>query len=186
MTLAACGGGDEIGERAAEQAIENQLEEQGQSGDVDVDIDDGDINIDTPDGDINVDQDGGNVQIQGESGDVDINFDEGGGVDLPDGFPSEVPLPDGLDIKSASSIDAPEGASYIINGAVDGDLGDATDAYISMLEDAGFTSQMRTDSPEGSVFVFTSDAWSISGGFYADTTDNEGSVANITVVPGGN
>jgi hypothetical protein len=92
-------------------------------------------------------------------------------------------LPDGLDIMSASSLDAPEGATYILTGTVDGTFGEATSAYTSALEGAGFTQQSMTESTDGSFFAFVSDDWNISGGMYPDPDSGDGTVASITVVP---
>jgi hypothetical protein len=165
LGLAACGGED-LSERAAEEIVEQQLEQDGQ--DVDIDLND--------DGD-------GAIRVEGSDGDVEVQFDEDGGIDLPDNFPDDVPLPEGLNIQSASSLDAPEGATFILTGTVDGDFADATDAYASALESAGFTQQSMTESTDGTFFAFVSAAWNISGGIYPDTTGEGGTVASINVVP---
>lgn len=165
IALAACSSED-IAERATEEIVEQQLEGDGQ--DVDVDLgDDG----------------AGGIKVEGSGGDVEVQFDEGGGVDLPDDFPSEVPLPDGLSIQQASSVDAPEGKTFIINGTVDGEFGDATDAYKSALESAGFTQQSMTESTDGTFFAFVADGWAVSGGMYPDTTGTGATMAGLTVVP---
>ena len=184
LALSACGGGDELSERAAEELIEQQLEAEGEN--VDIDLDDGDVRIETPEGStvINVDEDGnGEIQFEGGEGDAAVQFDEGGGVDLPENFPSEVPLPDGLSIQSASSIDAPEGATFIITGIVDDEFGAATDAYAAALTGAGFEQQSMTTNTDGTFFAFLSAAWNLSGGIYPDPNGGDGSVASISVFP---
>lgn len=183
LALTACSSED-LSERAAEEIIEQQLEAEGEN--VDIDLNDGDVRIETPEGStvINVDDEGnGQIQVEGEDGDVQVQFDEGGGVDLPDNFPGDVPLPDGLNVMSASTLDAAEGATFIINGTVDGDFGDATDAYASALESAGFTQQSMTESADGTFFGFVSAEWNVSGGIYPDTTGAGGTMANLTVFP---
>jgi hypothetical protein len=183
LGLTACGGQD-LSERAAEEIIEQQLEAEGEN--VDIDLNDGDVRIETPEGStvINVDEDGnGEIQFEGGDGSGQVQFDEGGGVDLPDNYPSEVPLPDGLNIQSATSFDAPEGPTFIITGAIDGDFSAATEAYASALGSAGFEQQSMTESTDGTFFAFVGDGWAISGGIYPDTTDNDGSIASVNVVP---
>lgn len=183
LALAGCSSED-LSERAAEEIVEQQLEENGEN--VDIDINDGDVRIETPEGStvIDVDDEGnGQIQVEGSDGDMQVQFDEGGGVDLPEDFPGDVPLPDGLNIQSASSLDAPEGATFIINGTVDGDFGDATDAYASALESAGFTQQSMTESADGTFFGFVSADWNVTGGIFPDTSGAGGTMANITVFP---
>jgi major membrane immunogen (membrane-anchored lipoprotein) len=182
LSLTACSSED-LSERAAEEIIEGQLEAEGEN--VDIDLNDGDVRIETPEGStvIDVDDEGdGQIQFEGDDGDVQVQFDEGGGIDLPENFPSDVPLPGGLSIMSASSLDAPEGATFIISGTVDGSFGDATAAYTSALEGAGFTQQSMTESTDGTFFAFVGDGWNISGGMYPDP-NGDGTVASLTVVP---
>lgn len=50
-------------------------------------------------GDVEIDADGDSVKIEGEDGSISIGKDE-----LPENFPSEVSLPDGGTIESATSI----------------------------------------------------------------------------------
>lgn len=183
LALTACSSED-LSERAAEEIIEQQLEAEGEN--VDIDLNDGDVKIETPEGStvINVDDDGnGQIQVEGEDGDVQVQFDEGGGVDLPENFPGDVPLPDGLNIMSASSLDAPEGATFILTGNVDGSFGDETAAYKAALESAGFTQQSMTESTDGTFFAFISDGWNVSGGMYPDPDSGDGTIASINVVP---
>ena len=199
LVFAGCSSED-IAERAAEQAIERQLEAEGEGGDVDVDFDgDGGIQIETPEGAINIDADDGNISIQGEGsdGDVEMNFDEDAGQtvistpegemvigsgDLPEDFPGDVPVPDGLAIASATSMSSPDGKVFILNGSVDDEFGDATDSYASALVAAGFEQQSMTESTDGTFFAFGGDQWNVSGGIYPSSSGN-GSDVGINVVP---
>lgn len=92
--------------------------------------------IETKDGKVTVNKNGKSVTIQGENG----NTATFGGAQVPAGFPSEVPLPKGLTLKSAA------GGSQSNNKffSLAFDLGstsaaNAADAYKSQLADAGFT-----------------------------------------------
>lgn len=198
-TLGACSTED-LAEKVAEEAVEQQLEEDGQTGDVDLDIDDGEIRIETPDGSIVMNEDGnGNVSIQGEGsdGDVAIDMQEGGEtiVSTPDGvfsstgelpadFPSTIPLPEGLAVASSSSMsDDDSGTIFSVNGTVDGGIADVTDAYVAALEAAGFTKQSITTSPDGTIIGYVSDEWTVSGGIFVDPNGGEDAQVGLTIFP---
>lgn len=86
---------DEAAEKATERAIEHAAD-----GEADVDVDGDRIVVRTPDGSYEVDGDG-NVQIDAEDG----SYQAGSG-ELPEGWPSSVPLPEDLVVISGSSIEA--------------------------------------------------------------------------------
>ena len=179
LLLGACSSED-IAEKVAEEAVEQQLEAEGQGGDVDIDIDDGNVSIQGEDGEIqfNVDEENGETVISTPEGQTVI-----GSGELPDEFPSEIPLPDGATIDSASSVSADDGLAFFISGSIDGEFGAATDAYKAALESAGFEQQTMTDSTDGTFFGFVSSAWNVSGGIYPDAADGEGSQFGINVFP---
>lgn len=201
LALGACSTED-IAEKAAEKAIEQQLEENGQSGDVDVDLNGGNIKVETPDGSavINVDENGeGNIQFDGSGTADDVNVDLGGddgqtvistpdgqmvfGSDeLPDGFPGDVPVPDGLTIDASTATTTGDGQMFMVSGALDGDFDGIADDYLASLAAAGFEQQAVTDTPDGSYFTYSNADWDVSGGISPDTNDGEGSIFSITVV----
>jgi hypothetical protein len=200
LTLSACSSED-LAERVAEEAIERQLEADGQTGGVDVDLGDGEFRVDTPDGSmvVNVDEDGeGNVSISGQGGDGDVQMEFGeedgvtvistpegemviGSGELPDDFPAAVPVPTGLTVQSATSMDGADGTAYVISGTVGGDFLEATQAYTAALEAAGFTRQSITESTDGTFFGFVNADWNVSGGIFPDGTGGGGSQVNINV-----
>ncbi len=203
LVLGACSTED-IAERAAEEAIEQQLEAEGQGGDVDVDVDGdgGGIRIETPDGSavIDVDEDGnGNVSIQGEGSSGDVAFDVDGengetvvstpdgemvigSTEMPDDFPAQVPVPEGLTLVSSTAMDSPDGQLFLLNGTVDGDFGPATEAYAAALLDAGFTQQSMTESTDGTFFSFVSAEWNVSGTIFPGSSGG-GADVGINVSP---
>ncbi len=198
LVLSACSSED-LAERAAEEAIERQLEAEGQTGDVDVDLGDGEVRVETPEGSmvVNVDEQGeGNVSIsgQGEDGDVEMEFGEEDGLtvistpegemvigagELPDDFPAAVPVPSGLSVETATSMGGADGVAYLVSGTIDGDFLEATQAYAAALEAAGFTRESITESTDGTFFGFVSADWNVSGGIFPDGTD--GSVSQVSI-----
>jgi hypothetical protein len=196
VVLSACSGED-----IAEKAIEQQLEAEG-DGDVDVDIDeDGGISIQGPDGStvINIDEDGGNIEIGGEDGanmviegtgdDAEIRIEGSDGetfisnTQLPDNFPSEVPIPDGIEIQLGQTSSTPDGDMFLIAGLTDADFGEVADQYMAQLEGAGFTQQALTTTPEGSFYTYGNDVFILSGSVAPDSTDNSMTSFTLTVVP---
>lgn len=113
VVLAGCSGED-----IAESVIERQLEAEG-GGDVDLDLSDGEIRVETEDGTFEMTTgDDGEVTIRSESADGETvvaegdgdefvvtdgedTFVAGSGAELPDGFPTDFPLPDATLVSSA-------------------------------------------------------------------------------------
>lgn len=81
-------------------------------------------------GDVEVD--GDSVTVSGEDGDVTI---EGGGADLPDGFPDDFPMHDEAPVDSASSISGAEGTTYYVNITSDLAPGELHDWYKAEFAD---------------------------------------------------
>lgn len=187
------------GEDIAESIIEQGLEREG-GGDVDVDLDlhDGGISIETEEGEISIETDeDGNVVIEGEGedGDVSIRSEDGetviesddgtmvieqGGAGLPEGFPSDVPLPDALtvQISQSSSMDGRE--SWFVGGEVDAESGEVLGDLVAALESAGFGRQMLTETPEGAIFSYDDGTWQVAG---TVGSDGSGTAIALTVGP---
>ena len=200
LVVGACSSED-LAERVAENAIERGLEAEGETGDVDIDIDGGEIRVETPDGSavVDIDDNGqGNISISGQDGEGDVDVDLGGedGVtvisspdgemvigasELPDDFPAAVPVPTGLSVQSATSMDGGSGTAYIVTGSVSDEPAAATDAYLGAMEAAGFTVQSKTETPDGTFFDLAGTEWRVSGGFYADPADDGASIVSLNV-----
>jgi hypothetical protein len=96
LVLGASGCGkvaDEVGEKAAENAIEASS-----GGNADIDIDGGEMSIETDEGTYTADG-SGEVRIETADG----SYVAGTG-ELPDGWPTQVRLPDDLEILTSSNI----------------------------------------------------------------------------------
>ncbi len=145
--------------------------------------------------------DDGNVVIQGESDDGEGSFeisgdgetatfesDDGSMVitsdgSLPDEFPSSVPLPDSLQVESSTVLSEGNELFVSVNGSVSAEHGAATDAYASALEDAGFTQQMVTKSPDSSFFSYQNAEYTVSGWVTANAGADGSTLISVTVVP---
>ena len=173
LALGACSTED-VTERVAEEALEQQLEGEG-GGDVDIDLGDGE------------------VRVEGEDGAVEMSFGEDGvsvistpegefrtGTELPDDFPGDVPLPDGMTIVSTASMASPDGTTYVVNGSVDRGVSEANDAYVEALVAAGFEQVQMTETPDGTFFTFGDDEWDVAGGF---SVADGGAAFGIYVMP---
>lgn len=98
--------------------------------------------------------------------------------DLPDGFPSDVPLPD-LDIYFSLAVsDDSWGITYKAD-----DLEDDFAGIVDQYEDDGWETQMNNSSSDGSLGVFTKDDYTVQVLGVADSeTDFDGPGFSFTVV----
>ncbi len=122
-------------------------------------------------GDVEVD--GDSVTVETEDGSVTMSGSEG---ELPDGFPSDFPIYDGVDIDSVSTIEGDSGTDYYINLYSDDSPKDVYDWYKSELSSAGwnidsdlYMAESGDDSAIFSVTKGTSQA-SIAIGVEGDST----------------
>ncbi len=114
---------DEASERVAEEIIE------GATG-----------------GEIDIEEDGGSVTIETEDGAVTI---EGGeGSDLPEGWPSDMPVYDGT-ITGSSSFSTPEGMSMTVTIETADSADDVGSYYQAELQSEGWTEDFSADSSDG-------------------------------------
>ena len=97
LLTAGCGGAaDKVSEQVAEKAVEQAIENEG-GGNVDIDTDgDGSLSIETEDG----------------------SFSTGTG-ELPETWPEDVPLPEGLEIGAGTTMDSSDGKLVSITAASD-------------------------------------------------------------------
>ncbi len=199
VVATACGG-DEIAERIAENRIE-----AGGGGDVDIDVDDGDVSVKTEDGEFSIQtDDDGNVSIEGigdrttasrsridaHNGETVVETEDGTSVitqstDLPDGFPADVPLPDGIEIQFAqSSSETGQGTGYVDRS----DLGsfDESNSSRSCRVDSktnGFERQQLTETPDGTILLYQRSDYDVAATFSRD--DGDGTGFQLTLIPGG-
>jgi hypothetical protein len=129
-TLAtACGGsGDEVADNAADELAEQLAEAgAGQDADVDIDSESGQVDVSTPDG--------------------DMSFGEG--TELPDDFPSEIPLPADYQLNSAMSTSTDGSDGWTISGELPGATSDTFDELVAAFTDAGWTTTSDSSSETG-------------------------------------
>ena len=129
LSLAACG------ERAVEEAIEADT---GLEADVDAEA--------------------GTVTLRGEEGE-ELAFASGeGGIELPDDFPSEIPIyPDARPIQYADVGDGVQAGFK-----VDAELGDVRDWYVEQLEDKGWDIEINMATADGGMISAALDDQSLS------------------------
>lgn len=114
-----------------------------------------------------------NIVEQATGGQVDL-----GGKEIPEGFPSEVPVVSGdVQFGIAAGEGDQRGYNVTILAGQESPLGGIETA----LKDAGFELQLQgTDSDGEGTVIFTSDTW-VGGVIVAKTDD--GYTANYTVAP---
>lgn len=120
--VSGCGkAAEKIGQKATEKAIES-----GADGNADVDISDGEMNIETEDGSFSV-----------------------GSGEIPDSWPEDVPLPDGLEVLSAMDMGS-DGESMInVSGTTDMTPDEVTAFYESGLDGWSESDSFSSRAEEG-------------------------------------
>lgn len=128
---------------------------------------------------------GGTVTVAGPSGaiasigpsGIAISGSEGslvvGGAQLPDGWPSEVPSPEGFTVQASARSGSGDTATYTVTWKADGDQTTAITSYVDSLKAAGFTvtSQVAASDMGGSggVYELASASWQV--GLVASVSD---------------
>ncbi|MDJ0768201.1 MAG: hypothetical protein QNJ12_05375 [Ilumatobacter sp.] len=193
LVIAGCSGED-----IAENIVENQIESE-TGEDVDIDFDDGNVRFQSEDGEFEMRvDDEGNVSIEGsgEDGDFSLQSDDGEtviesedgsmtiseGADLPDGFPSDVPLPDDFTIDYSQSVTTPDGDAFTIGGEAPGVASEVTGDYVAALDDAGFEQLQVMTMADGGFFAFDAGDYDVSGSVSEGETP-ESSFWMINVTP---
>ena len=158
------------GEDFAERVVENRIEAEG-GGDVDIDLDDGNFSVKTEDGEFSIQTDSdGNVSIQGAGEDGDESFtiesengetvfesEDGTAVftqGLPDGFPSEIPLPSDFVVLYSQSTGADDGDVFSVTGTSEIGIDDVVADTQAALESAGYEQLQLTTTPDGSMLMY--------------------------------
>ncbi len=134
VALLAASGCSSAAENIVENAIENQLDEEGGSGNVDV----------------NVDEDEGSVSIETDEGSVVI-----GGNEIPEDFP--LPIPDYEEVSGVITQNDDGGTySQVILSFDPEDLDDVADLYEGFFNDQDWDVSRTNSSAEGSTFTMIS------------------------------
>lgn len=124
----ACGGNDEgSASDAADELAEKLAESGNDDADVDIDSESGQVDVSTPDG--------------------DMSF--GDGTELPDDFPSDIPLPEGYALTSSMSNADGDSSNWSITGTLP-DADDSTfDDLVAEFTSAGWTKSSDASSETG-------------------------------------
>lgn len=122
LTLTGCGLGEKAAQEAGDKIVEKAIESDSNGQDVEVDSSDGQVKVETEDGD----------------------FTYGVGVDLPEEFPDDVPLPQG-DYSVTSAITS--GNNVMVTLSLEDIDFDAEKAHLeSGFESAGYEVDNATDA----------------------------------------
>lgn len=156
----ALGGCGEVAEKASEEAIERAVESDG-SADVDVDSDDGSVKVETDEGTTSYGED----------------------LDLPDAFPSDVPLPES-DFSIVSSSTQGEDL-FITMTLTDVDFDAEVTHLTSGFEESGYTVGDRmTSESEGQQFImFTAKKGDVTVSVSLTGGDDAAAMYTVTTTP---
>lgn len=144
LTVALLSGCSSIVDKAGEKVVEKGLEKGAETaGDVDVDID-------AEDGGLSIDTDEGSLEIDGGK--------------IPDGFPQEVPLPEGFEVTAAMALGSGDEQSFTVKMVGAGADFEATHEDLrTRAEAAGFevgaTTSVIGDASQSQTFTITNDDW---------------------------
>ena len=160
---------------ATETGVEKLIESQS-GGDVDLDLDgDGGFSVQTEEGGMSIDEDGnfvitdadgsvltGNAdaetgEFSAESEDGSFRVDASG--EIPEEWPSDVPLPEGIEGASSTVTQSPTELAITVTGQA----GDSfVDDFGSALEDSGFEQTSNFESDANITRVFENGTWTVS------------------------
>lgn len=120
FVLASCSPGDLL-DRAVEKGVEKGVEA-------------------ATGAEIDIDEDGGTISISSEDGEMAF----GGGTELPDGFPDDVPLAAG-EITGGARVSDTESEVFTVAIAAQGSMSQVYDEATGLLESAGFSEESSGD-----------------------------------------
>lgn len=92
--------------------------------------------------------------VEGATG-VDVDVDGDGSTNIPDGFPSDIPLPPGLPVATLH-VDNVFQLTYVIDDAA------VADNLVAELVAAGYTELAATDMGELKTWVYENDRYGVS------------------------
>lgn len=154
LGAAAC---DSVAENLTERVVEEAAEQAAGEG-VDIDID----------------EDGGNLRIESSEGSLDI-----GGGELPEVFPSDLPLPDGHQVLSSMTQGSADANTVFVTVSAPGAFDDVVAAIESGLEQGGWTvddtTNMTSDGFSSTTLMVSKGDW--TGNVGVTSTDGETTVS---------
>lgn len=136
------------------------------------------------------DGDGDDFSIKSDDGELVLEGDDGTsiiggqGTELPDNFPSEIPLPDGLVLEYSQVADTPDGPMFTVLGAAPGELQTIGDDMVAELESNGWTQLQITTTPDGGIYSFDNGELTMYAIIGADPS-TDGTSISLTVAPSG-
>lgn len=135
LPLAGCGSRESAQDEAAAKMVERAARAQGEEVDVEIDSRGGTFRATTKEGTFEMTVDGGTFQATGEDGTVEYSAD--GGTRLPDGFPADVPVFEGLNLimSQGSSTDQ----EYLVMGQTGQPVAEVARFYKETLAGQGWT-----------------------------------------------
>jgi hypothetical protein len=157
VLITGCGA---VAEKAGEKAAEKAIESQG-GGNVDIDT--------SGDGEISIDTDEGSVSF--------------GSGEVPAEWPEDVPIPDGLEVSTGSTIDASDGRLVSVVGTTDLDPAELLELFTDALSDWDISGESSTTSTSGDM---TSAQWDTEGRrftFVATTAMGDGTTMTAGHTP---
>lgn len=111
--------------------------------------------------DFDIDSESGRVDVSTPDGDFSLGSDE-----LPDGFPSEVPLPDGLTVVTSMRMGEGDTTAFTVVGQVDRDASAVADEVTGAFDDEDWEETMRSTSSfgdtESTTAGYTNGDWTVS------------------------
>jgi hypothetical protein len=123
LALAGCGGSGSVADKAAEEIIEQQARQDGQEVDVELN------------------SDGGTFTVKAKEDGTQINFGEQGAT-LPEGWPADVPVAEGIKISMSQS--STSDGQFIVTGSVGKPVADLVDFYKQALVENGWAEEEVT------------------------------------------
>jgi len=139
-------------EKITEKIIEQAAASEGE--DIDVDISEGEIKIQGQDGEeMNISADEGGATIKTDEGETVISTGEG--LDLPEDFPAEVPVPSDLNIITGSSFTQDGEKTFSIAGTYTGSLEELSGWYKNELSGWEVEYEETFEAEDGSTYSIT-------------------------------
>lgn len=148
---------------------------------INVDADDaGNMTITDGSGSVVVQQDGDDGTFTGDDGDT--TFTTSG--EVPAEFPSGIALPDGAIVSGSTVVGdlSTPGGMVMLYVTVPGELTDVAAAATRGVAAGGYTEQSRTETPDGSFYVYSGNGHAVSLTVSPDAASG-GVVAAYTIAP---
>jgi len=157
LTTGAACSSEDLADRVAEGIAERATDED---VDFDIDSESGEVNVSTPDGDFTL-----------------------GSDELPEGFPDEVPLPEGLTVITSMRLGEGDTTAFTVVGQVDRPAASVADEMTGAFDADGWEETMLTTSSFGdtdsTTAAYTKGQWMVSLSVTGDADGETG--VNLTV-----